>query len=331
MKIGVVGAGAVGSYIGGRLAAAGADVSLVARGSHLDAIRARGLHLVDRHLGSEQTVWPCLATDQIGALQDTDWVLVTVKAHSLGPIAPDLAQLQAAGIPLVQIQNGIPWWYFCGLEGEWANHQLQSVDPDGKIATVLDPVQLLGGVVYVAAEITQPGQVTYNGVGRLILGQIGIPWPEDALQKLEPLMLDLNQAQLNPILSQEIRTDIWVKLWGNVALNPLSVLTRQSQDILCHFPPTRELIRQMMTETQSIATRLGIHLPAHLDARIEAAGKVKGHRTSMLQDLEQGRPLEVETILGSVIELGQLVGIPTPHLDSIYAPVKFLDPGRSSC
>ncbi len=328
MKIGLVGAGAVGSYIGGRLAASGAEVLVVARGSHLEAIRAGGLHLIDRHLGSEQTVWPRLATDQIDALQETDWVLVTVKAHSLGPIAPDLAQLQAAGIPLVQIQNGIPWWYFCGLEGEWANHRLQSVDPDGEIAKVLDPARLVGGVVYVAAEITQPGEVTYNGVGRLILGQIGIPLPEDIRQKLDPLMLNLSQAQLNPILSQGIRTDIWVKLWGNVALNPLSVLTREAQDILCHFPPTRELIRQLMTETQAIATRLGIDLPANLEARIEAAGKVKGHRTSMLQDLEQGRPLEVETILGSVIELGQLVGIPTPHLDSIYAPVKFLDPGR---
>ena len=329
MKIGIVGAGAVGSYVGGLLAASGADVSLVARGSHLQAIREQGLRLVDRKAESQQIVQPRRATEDIAALSDTDWVLVTLKAHSLRPIAPQLSQLQQAGIPLVLIQNGIPWWYFYGLSGEWANHQLQSVDPEGGIAAHLDPAQIIGGVVYVAAALTQPGEVTYGGLGRLILGSIGIPQSEARLESLDQLVEALKLAQLNPNLSSAIRMDIWVKLWGNAALNPLSVLTGVEQDRLCHFPPTRELIRQMMQETRAVALQLGVELPSDIEARLDAAGQVKGHRTSMLQDFEQGRPLEVEGILGSVIELGQLVGIPTPHLDSIYAPVKFVDPGRS--
>lgn len=326
MRVGIIGSGAVGSYLGGLLASVGVEISLLARGSHGHALQQQGLHLVDRSLGSDQRLQPHLVSEDIAALLDCDWILTTVKAHSLKPLLPALQKVRQAQIPLIQVQNGIPWWYFCGTPQ--ASQPLNSVDPGGRLMQGLDPQGMLGGVVYVAAEITAPGEVTYNGTGRLILGEILPGEQGKLLSQLDPLLAKLQEAQLNPTLSPQIRTDIWIKLWGNVALNPLSVLTRATQDALCEFGPMRALIRAMMMETQAIGLSLGIPMPADIDDRLDRASRVVGHRTSMLQDFEQGRPLEVETILGSVIELGQRMGIPTPHLDSVYAPVTFLDPGR---
>ncbi|MFQ3612885.1 MAG: 2-dehydropantoate 2-reductase, partial [Cyanobacteriota bacterium] len=222
---------------------------------------------------------------------------------------------------IVIAQNGIPWWYFRRHGGEFEGHSLAAVDPGGVIAAHLPIERIIGCVVYIAVQLVEPGVLLHTGGGRYILGE-----PDGSLsERLKALGQIFEQAQLHTTLTSQIRTEIWQKLWGNSAFNPISALTRAAQDEMAHYPPTRNLIRAVMQETEAVAHALGIHLPMSLDERLENATRVGSHRTSMLQDIELGRPTEIETIVGAITELGRLVAVPTPHLDTLYACVKLLE------
>ncbi|MEN9237808.1 MAG: 2-dehydropantoate 2-reductase [Thermostichus sp. DG_1_6_bins_120] len=326
-RICIVGAGAVGGYLAVRLAQAGLTVSLVARGAHLQAIRTQGLKLISSGglQGSEQTwVEHFTATDDPTTLGPQDWVIVTVKAHSLPQLAPQLGSLCGPDTPILIAQNGVPWWYFRRHGGELEGHSLVSVDPGGVIAAHLPIERIIGCVVYIAVQLVEPGVLLHTGGGRYILGE-----PDGSLsERLKVLAQIFEQAQLHTTLTSQIRTEIWLKLWGNAAFNPISALTRAAQDEMAHYPPTRNLIRAVMQETEAVAKALGIHLPVSLDERLESATRVGSHRTSMLQDIELGRPTEIEAITGAITELGRRVGVSTPHLDTLHACVKLLERSR---
>ncbi|MEN9223027.1 MAG: 2-dehydropantoate 2-reductase [Thermostichus sp. BF3_bins_97] len=324
MKICIVGAGAVGGYLAIRLAQAGFWVSVVARGSHLQAIRSQGLKLI-RHGDPPQTwVESLTATDDLATLGPQDLLIVSVKAHSLPELAPQLASLGGPDTPIVIAQNGIPWWYFRRHGGEFEGHSLAAVDPNGVIAAHLPIERIVGCVVYIAVQLVEPGVLLHTGGGRYILGE-----PDGSLSaRLRTMAQVFEQAELHTTLTSQIRTEIWQKLWGNAAFNPISALTRAAQDEMAHYPPTRNLIRAVMQETEAVAQALGIRLPMTLDERLENATRVGSHRTSMLQDIELGRPTEIETIVGAITELGRLVRVPTPHLDTLYACVKLLERSR---
>ncbi len=321
MKICIIGAGAVGGYLATRLAQSGFSVNVVARGAHLQAIRTQGLKLIRQGDPPQTWVEHLTATDDLTTLGPQDWVIVTVKAHSLPQLAPQLGSLCGPDTPIVIAQNGIPWWYFHRHGGEFEGRSLASVDPGGVIAAHLPIERIIGCVVYIAVQLVEPGVLLHTGGGRYIFGE-----PDGSLSgRLKSLAQIFEQAQLHTTLTSQIRTEIWQKLWGNAAFNPISALTRAAQDEMAHYPPTRNLIRAVMQETETVAEALGIQLPMSLDERLENATRVGSHRTSMLQDIELGRPTEIETIVGAITELGRWVRVPTPHLDTLYACVKLLE------
>ncbi|HIK21909.1 MAG TPA: 2-dehydropantoate 2-reductase [Synechococcus sp. M44_DOE_062] len=321
MKICIVGAGAVGSHLAVCLARSGFPVSVVARGAHLQAIRTQGLKLIRQGDPSQTWVEHLTATDDPAALGPQDWLIVTVKAHSLPQLAPRLGSLCGPDTPIVIAQNGIPWWYFYRHGGEFEGHSLTSVDPEGVIAAHLPIERVIGCVVYIAVQLAEPGVVLHTGGGRYILGE-----PDGSLsERLQSLAAIFEQAQLSTTLTSQIRAEIWQKLWGNAAFNPISALTRAAQDEIAQYPPTHALVRSVMQEVEAVAQALGIRLPVSLEERLEDAARVGSHRTSMLQDIELGRRTEIEAIVGAITELGRLVGVPTPRLDTLYACVKLLE------
>lgn len=321
MKIGIVGAGAVGGHLAVCLARAGFPVSVVARGSHLQAIRSQGLKLIRQGDPPEAWVERLTASDDLAELGRQDVVIVAVKAYSLPLLAPQLGSLCGPDTPLVVVQNGLPWWYFYRHGGEFEGRSLTSVDPGGVIAAHLPIERVIGCVVYIAVQLAEPGVVLHTGSGRYILGE-----PDGSLsERLRSLAAIFEQAQLPVTLTSQIRVEIWQKLWGNAAFNPISALTRAAQDEIAQYPPTHALVESVMQETEAVAQALGIRLPVSLEERLKDAARVGSHRTSMLQDIERGRPTEIESIVGAIAEVGRWAGIPTPHLDTLYACVKLLE------
>jgi 2-dehydropantoate 2-reductase len=301
--------------MGAKLARAGAEVSLVARGPHLAAMRKKGLTLVEE--GGSFTV-PVTASDDPAALGPQDYVIVTLKAHSVPAVVPKAQPLLGEGTTVVSGVNGVPWWYFHGVEGPLAGTRLESVDPGGAQWEGFGPERVLGCVVYPAAEVAEPGVIRHVEGDRFSLGE---PTGEKSARALR-LSEALEAAGLRAPVRPRIRDEIWVKLWGNLSFNPISALTRATLDVLCTDPGTRKVARDMMVEAQAVAEALGVRFPIGVDRRIAGGAAVGAHRTSMLQDLEAGRPMEIDALVGSVQELGRLTGLPTPTIDAVLALVR---------
>ncbi len=320
MRICIVGAGATGGFLGARLALAGEEVTLIARGAHLQAIRERGLTLREAD-GSERTVRPALATDDFAAAGQHDVVFVTVKAHQLPAVAPAMRALYGPETAVVTAQNGVPWWYFYRHGGPHEGRRIEAVDPGGVIAANLEVERVIGCVVYPATELDGPGVVRHIEGERFTLGELDGARTE----RVQKIARSLTAAGLKAPVRPRIRTDLWVKLWGNLAFNPLSALTRATLIEICRHPQARAQVAAMMAEGQAIAERLGVEFGITIEQRIAGAEQVGAHKTSMLQDIEAGRPTEIDALVGAVVELGQLTGVPTPHLDTVYAAVKLLE------
>jgi 2-dehydropantoate 2-reductase len=315
MRVAIFGAGAIGGMLGAKLAAAGADVSFVARGPHLAAMQASGVTL--RSGGDSLTVHPrCFADASEAGVQD--YVIVTLKAHSLPAAAPSIATMMGPQTALVTGINGVPYWYFYGLEGPWKDRRIASVDPHGRVWELLPPHQVIGCVVYPAAEVVAPGIVEHTYGDRFSLGEPdGSPSPRvEALAKL------LVAAGLKAPVRPRIRDEIWVKLWGNLCFNPVSALTGSTLDCITGRPDLRSVCRTMMTEARAVAETLGVKFAIGLEKRIDGAAEVGEHKTSMLQDLERGRPMEIDALLGAVVQLGSITGHAMPICETVLALVR---------
>jgi len=315
MRICVFGAGAIGGYLAAKLAAREENaVSLVARGPHLEAIRNNGLVLVE---GERRTVTRPRASSDARELGPQDYVVVTLKAHQIPAAVPAIEALLGPETAIVWAVNGVPWWYFYGLEGPWRDRRLESVDPGGVIWDRLDPKRAIGCVVYPAAEVHEPGVVTLVEGDRFSLGE-----PDGSRsERVERFAKALVAAGLKAPVRPKIRDEIWVKLWGNLAFNPISALTRATLDVICGDPPTRAVARAMMVEAQRVAEKLGVRFAIDVDKRIEGAAAVGAHKTSMLQDLERGRPMEIDALVTAVLELAKLVEVTTPTITAVHALV----------
>jgi 2-dehydropantoate 2-reductase len=319
MKIAIIGAGAIGGYVGAKLALAGEDVTFIVRGANLAAVRARGITLVDRD-GREHVARNLKATDDYTAAGTHDVVIAAVKGHQLETVAPSMPMLFAAHTSVVTMQNGIPYWYFHRHGGELEGTRVGSVDPDGVIGRHVPPQRVIGCVVYPAAELIAPGVIRHIEGERFPLGELDGSTSERVVRIAEAFA----RAGLKAPVLDDIRAEIWLKLWGNLTFNPISALTRSTLVDICRDPLTRELATTMMTEAQAVAQSLGISFRVSIEKRIAGAEKVGAHKTSMLQDIEAGREPELDAIVGSVVELARLTGTPTPHIDAIYALTKRL-------
>ena len=312
MKICVFGAGAVGGYLGVMLARAGCEVSLVARGPHLAAIQQNGLTLWRD--GKSQT-HAIAATDSAAELGPQDFVLVTLKAHALSGVVADVRKLLGPDTAVVSAVNGLPWWYFHGLDSPNTERPLESVDPGGLIWRGIGPERAIGCVVYPSVEVSEPGVVRHLSDDKFSLGE---PSGERS-ERVRALATVFIDAGLKAPVRPRIRDEIWVKLWGNLSFNPLSALTMGTLDVLAGDAGIRAIARAMMVEAQAVGEKHGIRFAVDVDRRIDAAASVGAHRTSMLQDLEQGRPLEIAALVESVMEVARLVGQPTPTIDLVHA------------
>lgn len=319
MKVCVVGAGAIGGYLGVRIAEQGHQVSLIARGPHLAAIKERGLTL--RQQGEETNVRNVLATSDMTECGVQDVVLLALKAHQISPIVDALKTLLGPDTVLVTLQNGIPWWYFQGNRGEYENRTVETVDPGGVLANRIDPKYIIGCIAYPAASIAEPGVIQHVEGDKFPVGELDGS-ESDRLKMVSALF---EEAGLKSRILTDIRSEIWLKLWGNLTFNPISALSHSTLVDICEFPLTRELAVTMMTEAQQIAEKLGASFRVTLERRINGAAGVGKHKTSMLQDVEAGRPLEIDGMLGVVIELGKITGTATPALKALYACVSLLD------
>jgi 2-dehydropantoate 2-reductase len=313
MRICVVGAGAIGGLLAVRLSAIGEEVTVIARGAHLSAIRARGLAL--HEADGTASVARVAATERIGEVGPQDLVVLAVKAHQLAPIAPEVKALLGPATVIVTAQNGIPWWYFLKQEGPWRGRRLESVDPGGAISAHLDVDRVVGSILYPAAELAAPGVIRHVEGTRVSLGEVDGSEGE----RVRALAELFRRAGFKARVASDLRAELWVKLWGNCTFNPLSALTHATLGEICGFAPTRALAAAMMREAQEVAERLGIRFPVSLEKRIAGAEAVGAHRTSMLQDVESGRPLELDALLGAVLELGELTGTATPNLRAVHA------------
>jgi len=317
MKFTVVGAGAIGAFVGAMLARSGEDVTLIARGPHLRAMQERGVRVRGAVGNFDARV---SATDDPAKAGPADVVLLTLKAHSLTAMAPRLAPLIAPETCVVSMQNGIPWWYFYRHGGEWEGTQLESVDPGGEIAKNIDPARVIGCVVYPSASISEPGIIEHIEGTRFAIGE-----PDGSKSERCRRIADaLIKAGLRCPIRTNIRHDMWIKLMGNVAYNPISALTRATLVEIVTRAETRALAAAIMKEAESVAQRLGIEPGVSIEQRLDGAEKVGHHKTSMLQDLESGRPMELEAIVGAVVELGDRMRLPLPCTQGVYACVKLL-------
>ena len=322
MKFAIVGAGAIGAFVGAMLAKSGEDVTLIARGAHLRAMQEHGVR-VRGEIGNFDA--PVSATDDPAKAGAADVVLLTLKAHSLSAMAPRLAPLIAPETCIVSMQNGVPWWYFYRHGGEWEGTQLESVDPGGEIAKNIDPARVIGCVVYPSANISEPGIIEHIEGTRFAIGE-----PEGSKSERCRKIADaFIKAGLRCPIRTNIRHDMWVKLMGNVAYNPISALTRATLIEIVQRAETRQLAASIMAEAESVAQRLGIEMGVSIEQRLEGAQKVGHHKTSMLQDLESGRPMELEAIVGAVVELGDRMLLPLPCTKAVYACVKLLADART--
>ncbi len=315
MKICIYGAGAIGGYLGAKLAATETEVSLIARGPHLQAVRDNGLTLIE---GGQRQKFAVRAAEDPAELGPQDTVIVTLKAHSVAAIVRPLQHLLGADTTVVFAVNGMPWWYFHGLTGPYEGHRLESVDPGGTIWDGIGPQRALGCVVYPAAEIAEPGVILHRSGDRFSLGE---PNGERSA-RVSALSALLIEAGLKAPVRPKIRDEIWIKLWGNASFNPVSALTGGTLVGIANDPGTRQVIYRIMAEVQAVGEALGARFSIGIDKRIAGAAAVGEHKTSMLQDLELGRPMEIDALVGAVQELGVLVGVPTPTLDTVLGLVK---------
>lgn len=318
MKVCIVGAGAIGGYVAVKLALGGEDVTVVARGANLEAIRANGMKLINAD-GSEQVaknIHACTIAE--GTPQDV--IILGMKAHQVEPILPDLDKLMHEDTIIIPMQNGIPWWYFQRHGGPFENRAVESVDEGGKIKDAIDPRRILGCVVYPASELTAPGVVRHIEGDRFPIGELDGSISERA-QRVSEMF---TRGGLKAPVLENVRSEIWLKLWGNLTFNPISALTHSTLVDICQFPLTRDLAAAMMTEAQTVANKLGITFRVPLERRIAGAEKVGKHKTSMLQDVEAGRDPEIDALVGSVLELAKMTETPAPHIATCYALVKLL-------
>jgi 2-dehydropantoate 2-reductase len=319
MKFAVVGAGAIGGYLGAKLALAGEDVTFIARNQNLAAIKAHGFRLILED-GSEQHAPNVRAVQAMAEAGPQDAVLLTVKAHQVKDLLPELRALFGPETVVVTMINGLPWWYFHKLAGPHEGRQLDSIDPGGVIARHVEPERVIGSVVYPAAELVAPGVVRVIEGNRFTLGE-----PDGSRSpRIEALSQALMNAGFKAPISKDIRGEIWLKLWGNLSFNPISALTHATLEDIARDPGARAVAANMMREAQAVAERLGVEFKISLDKRIAGAEAVGAHKTSMLQDVEAGRALELEALVGSVRELGRLTGIATPTIDAVYALTRLL-------
>jgi 2-dehydropantoate 2-reductase len=315
MKICIYGAGAIGGYLGVRLALAGHNVSLIARGEHLKAMKAHGLKLLTG--GEEQVAHP-FCTDDPAEPGPQDYVICTLKAHQAYQAVDTFQPLLGPETAMVTAQNGVPWWYFYKLAGEWENHVLESVDPDGRQWNLIGPERAIGCIVYPATQIVEPGVIRHVSGDKFTLGE-----PDGTVSaRCQRLGDALVEAGLQAPIRDNIRDDVWKKLWGNLCFNPISALTGATLDVVATNPGTRALARHMMLEAREIGEKLGVHFRIDIEKRIDGAAQVGAHKTSMLQDLERGRALEIDALVTAVQELGRLVGVTTPYLDAVLALIQ---------
>jgi 2-dehydropantoate 2-reductase len=319
MKYTIVGAGAIGGYLGAKLALAGEEVTFIARNRNLEAINARGmtLHLPD---GTTEQAKNVRAVQNAAEAGPQDAVLLTTKAHQLLELVPGMQALFGPETMVVSMVNGVPWWYFQKLGGAYEARQLRSVDPDGALGAGIDVKRIIGGIVYPAAELLEPGVVKVIEGNRFTLGELD----NQRSPRIEALSKSMMAAGFKAPVSRDIRSEIWVKLWGNLTFNPVSALSHATLEDICTYPLTRELAQRMMEEAQRVGEKLGVTFKVSIDQRIAGAQAVGAHKTSMLQDVEQGRALELEALLGSVVELARITDSLTPTLDAIYAVTSLL-------
>jgi 2-dehydropantoate 2-reductase len=319
LKIAVVGAGAIGGYLGAKLSLAGEDVTFIARNRNLAAIQANGFKLILED-GTQVHAPNARAVQKPAEAGPQDAVLLTVKAHQVADLLPDLRGLFGPQTMVVTLINGVPWWYFHKLGGQWDGQVLQSVDPGGLIASQIESDRIIGSVVYPAAELVEPGVVRVIEGNRFTLGELD----GSRSERIEALSQAMIRAGFKSPVSKDIRGEIWVKLWGNLSFNPISALTHATLEDICSFAPTRQLAAGMMTEAQSIGEKLGVEFKVSLEKRIAGAQAVGAHKTSMLQDVEHGRAIELAALVGAVIELGRITGVPTPTIDAVHALASLL-------
>jgi len=324
MRICIVGAGAIGGWLGAKLIQAGADVTLIARGAHLAAIIANGL-TIEYSDGRREVVYPTLATADMNVAGPHDLVIVAVKAQALPALAAPMRVLYGPDTAVVYAQNGIPWWYFFRHGGPYEGHRIEAVDPGGVIAANTEIERVIGCVVYPAAAIERPGVIRHIEGNRFALGE-----PDGSRsERVVRLSKLLESVGLRAPVKTDIRNEIWLKLWGNLSFNPISALTRATIDRIIADQGTYALTVAMMAEAQQVAEKLGIRFPISIERRIRMAEEIGAHKTSMLQDIEAKRPTEIDALLGAVVELAELTGTPTPTLRAIYAVTSLLD--RINC
>jgi 2-dehydropantoate 2-reductase len=317
MRIAIVGAGAIGGYVGAHLANAGEEVTFIARGANLEAIRANGMRVIE---DGAEVVGRGAAFEHPRDAGPQDAIVLAVKAHQVTALAPELHHMMDADTRLVTMQNGIPWWYFQRHGGPLDGTPIRAADPDGTIARAIDPARIVGTVVYPAGLLSAPGVVHMVEGRRISLGELDGP----VLPRTQEISEVFTRAGLKAPVVDDIRTEIWIKVWGNLSFNPISALSHATLGSLLQFPLTRQLCRDMMQEAAAVAGKLGITFRIGIEKRIAGAERVGEHKTSMLQDVEHGRGLELEALIGGVIELGRLTDTPTPHIDAIYAVTSLL-------
>ncbi len=320
MKICVVGAGAIGGLLAVRLSQAGEQVTVVDQGAHLQAIRRSGLKLLMAD-GSDHVTRSLEAVASIRQAGPQDVVILAVKGHILAEIAPELGSLMGDDTIILPMQNGLPWWYFQKHGGEHDARPIECLDPDGRLAAHIDVDRVIGCVVFPAGEIVSPGVVRHTEGNRFPLGELD----GSDTGRARTLVDMFTNAGFKSFVLDDIRAEIWLKLLGNLSFNPISALTHATMVDICQYPPSRALAQSLMEEAQTVANSLGITLRVSIEKRIAGAEKVGKHKTSMLQDVEAGRELELEAIMGAVVELARLTGIATPGINAIYALVKLLD------
>jgi 2-dehydropantoate 2-reductase len=320
MKICVIGAGAIGGLMAAHLARAGEKVSVIDVGDHLAAIQKNGIKVIAPD-GSEDVVTGIEASDSYERPGHQDLVVLAVKTNVLSEVAPRLVPLLGDDTIILPLQNGIPWWYFQRFDVPYENRPVESVDPGGKIAATIDPERILGCVVYPAGEIVSPGVIKHVEGNRFPVGELdGI-----STERAENVVALLKNAGFKSFVLDDIRSEIWLKLWGNLSFNPISGLTHATLVDICQFPLTRQLAADMMREAQQVAEHLGASFRLPLEKRIEGAEKVGKHKTSMLQDVEAGRPLEIDAIISVVVEFGRMTGIETPNINAVHALIRLLE------
>lgn len=319
MKIAIVGAGGIGGYVGAKLAQAGEDVTFMVRGANLKAISENGIKLIEQD-GSEQVIRNVRASNDYKAVGPQDVVILALKAQQVEAVVDDVPELFGPDTVVIPMQNGIPYWYFHCHGGPLAGRRVETVDPTGIIAKKIPCERVIGCVVYPASELIEPGVVHHIEGERFPMGELD----GSNSERVNRVAQCFNKAGLKAPVLDNIRAEIWLKLWGNLSFNPISALSHSTLVDICQFPLTRELAANMMLEAQEIAKKLDIEFRVPLEKRIAGAEKVGKHKTSMLQDVESGRGTEIDALVGSVLELGRLTNTPTPHISSVYALVKLL-------